>query len=304
MIMDSKQVAVITGSSTGFGRLFADTLARKGHTVFATMRDPGGRNAKNASEIRALAEKDSLPIYVLELDVTDDASVERAVDAAVTKAGRIDVAINNAGYGVLGLAEAVTTEQVQHLMDTNFLGPVRVNRAVLPHMRRQCSGVLMHISSGAGRIIVPSMGFYCASKFALEAMAESYHYELAAQGIESVILEPGQYETPVFGNTVRAADEARTNTYGAVKEIPAKVNAALSSTAGNAQDVADAVLRIIETPAGEKQLRYFVGPQDFGLSEINALSKQVQTSVLEAFGLAADTKFLKGKAVGSVLELS
>jgi NAD(P)-dependent dehydrogenase (short-subunit alcohol dehydrogenase family) len=298
--MNSKQVVLITGSSTGFGRLFAETMARKGHTVFATMRDPGGRNAKNASEIRALAEKESLPIHVLEMDVTNDTSVERAVDAAVAKAGRIDVAINNAGYYLSGLEEAVTTEQAQRLMDTNFLGPVRVNRAVLPHMRRQRGGVLIHVSSGAGRVVLPSAGFYCASKFALEALAEAYSYELAAQGIESVILEPGQYETPVFGNTVTAADEARTNTYGAVKEIPAKINAALSSTAGNAQEVAEAVLRIIETPAGEKQLRYFVGPQDFGLNEINALSKRVQTSMLEAFGLTADTKFLKGKAVGAV----
>jgi NAD(P)-dependent dehydrogenase (short-subunit alcohol dehydrogenase family) len=298
--MNSKQAILITGSSTGFGRLFTETLARKGHTVFATMRDPGGRNAKNASEIRTLAEKHSLPIHVLEMDVTDDASVERAVDAAIAKAGRIDVAINNAGYYLSGLEEAVTTEQAQRLMDTNFIGPVRVNRAVLPHMRRQRSGVLMHISSGAGRVVLPSAGFYCASKFALEALAEAYSYELAAQGIESVIVEPGQYETPVFGNTVVAADQARTDTYGAAKEIPAKVNGALSSTAGNAQEVADAVLRIIETPAGEKQLRYFVSPQDFGLNEINALAKRVQTSVLEAFGLAADTKFLKGNAVSSV----
>jgi len=298
--MNSKQVVLITGSSTGFGRRFVETLARKGHTVFATMREPAGRNAKNASEIRTLAEKDSLPIHVLELDVTDDASVERAADAAIAKAGRIDVAINNAGYYLSGLEEAVTIEQAQRLMDTNFFGPVRVNRAVLPHMRRQRSGVLIHISSGAGRVVIPSGGFYCASKFALEALAEAYSYELAAQGIEAVILEPGQYETPVFGNTVMAADEARTNTYGAAKEIPVKVNGALSSTAGNAQDVADAVLRIIETPAGEKELRYFVGPQDFGLNDINALSKRVQSSVLEAFGLAADTKFLKGKAVGSV----
>jgi NAD(P)-dependent dehydrogenase (short-subunit alcohol dehydrogenase family) len=298
--MNSKQVVLITGSSTGFGRLFAETLARKGHTVFATMRDPGGRNAKNVAEIRTLAEKDSLPIHVLEMDVTDDDSVGRAVDAAIAKAGRIDVAINNAGYYLSGLEEAVTTEQAQRLMDTNFIGPVRVNRAVLPHMRRQRSGVLIHISSGAGRVVLPSAGFYCASKFALEALAEAYSYELAQQGIESVIVEPGQYETPVFGNTVMAADQARTDTYGAAKEIPAKVSGALSSTAGNAQEVADAVLRIVETPAGEKQLRYFVSPQDFGLNEINALAKQVQTSVLEAFGLAADTKFLKGKAIGSV----
>ena len=298
--MNSKQVVLITGSSTGFGRLFTETLARKGHTVFATMRDPGGRNAKNASEIRALAEKESLPIHVLELDVTNDASVERAVDAAVAKAGRIDVAVNNAGYYLSGLEEAVTTEQAQRLMDTNFFGPVRVNRAVLPHMRRQRSGVLMHISSGAGRVVLPSAGFYCASKFALEALAEAYSYELAAQGIESVIVEPGAYQTPVIGNMVMAADEARTNTYGAVKQIPAKINAALSSTAGNAQEVADAVLRIIETPAGEKQLRYLVSPETFGVDQINALSEQVQAQVLEAFGLAADTGFLKGKAVGSI----
>jgi NAD(P)-dependent dehydrogenase (short-subunit alcohol dehydrogenase family) len=297
--MNSKLVVLITGSSTGFGRLFTETLARKGHTVFATMRDPGGRNAKNASEIRVLAEKESLPIHVLELDVTDDASVEQAVDAAIAKAGRIDVAINNAGYYLSGLEEAVTTEQAQRLMDTNFLGLVRVNRAVLPHMRRQRSGVLMHISSGAGRLVLPSAGFYCASKFAMEALAEAYSYELAGQGIESVIVEPGQYETPVFGNTVTAADQARTNTYGAVREIPAKINAALSSTAGNAQDVADAVLRIIETPAGEKQLRYFVSPQNFGLDEINALTKQIQSNLLEAFGLTADTKFRKGQAAGA-----
>src|SRR5260370_29340084 len=127
MTMNSKQVVLITGSSTGFGRLFADTLARKGHTVFATMRDLGGRNAKNASEIRVLAEKDSLPIYVLELDVTDDASVERAVDEVVAKAGRIDVAINNAAYYVSELPAATTTHQAQRLIDTTFFGPLRVN---------------------------------------------------------------------------------------------------------------------------------------------------------------------------------
>jgi NAD(P)-dependent dehydrogenase (short-subunit alcohol dehydrogenase family) len=294
--MNSKQAVLITGSSTGFGRLFTETLARKGHTVFATMRDPGGRNAKNAAEIRTLAQNESLPIQVLEMDVTDDGSVERAVEAAVSKAGRIDVAINNAGYFLTGLEEAVTTEQARRLMDTNFLGPVRVNRAVLPHMRRQRSGVLMHISSGAGRVVVPSAGFYCASKFALEALAEAYSYELASQGIESVIVQPGAYETPVFGNTVTAADEGRTSTYGAAKELPAKVGAALSSGAGNAQEVADVVLRIVETPAGEKQLRYFISTQNFGVNEINAVAKQVQANVLEAFGIAGDTKFVKGKA--------
>ncbi len=209
------------------------------------------------------------------------------------------MAINNAGYYLSGLEEAVTTEQAQRLMDTNFLGPVRVNRAVLPHMRRQRSGVLIHVSSGAGRVVLPSAGFYCASKFALEALAEAYSYELAAQGIESVIVQPGAYETPVFGNTVTAADQARTDTYGAAKDFPAKVNGALSSSAGNAQEVADAVLRIVETPAGEKQLRYRVSASTLGVDKINDISQQVQAGLIEAFGLTADTKFRKGKAAGA-----
>jgi NAD(P)-dependent dehydrogenase (short-subunit alcohol dehydrogenase family) len=153
-MMVSKQVVLITGSSTGFGRLIAEVLSRRGHTVFATMRDPGGRNATNASEIRALAKGESLPLNVLEMDVTDDVSVERAVNICVEQVGRIDIAINNAGYALIGLAEAVTTEQAQQIMDTNFFGSVRVNRAVLPHMRRQRSGLLLHISSGAGRVIL------------------------------------------------------------------------------------------------------------------------------------------------------
>src|SRR5258708_20720934 len=124
--MSSKQVVLITGASTGFGRLFTETLARRGHTVFATMRDPGGRNAKNAAEIRGLAEKESLPIHVLEMDVTDDASVERGVAGAAAKAGRIDVAINNAGYYLTGLGDAVTPEQERSPMVTNFLGLRRV----------------------------------------------------------------------------------------------------------------------------------------------------------------------------------
>src|SRR5260370_16375063 len=111
MVVKSKEVIFIPGSSAGFGRLVADTLGRKGHTVFATMRDPGGRNAKNASEIRTLEEKESLPIHVLELDVTDDASVRRAVDAAVAKAGPIDIATNYTSSSFSCPPKPVTTEQ-------------------------------------------------------------------------------------------------------------------------------------------------------------------------------------------------
>jgi NAD(P)-dependent dehydrogenase (short-subunit alcohol dehydrogenase family) len=295
----NKQVVLITGASTGFGRLIAETLARRGHTVFATMRDPQSKNAKNAGELLALAERESLAIHTLAMDVTSEASVENAVRSVIAQAGRIDVAINNAGYAILGLAEATTTQQAQQIFDTNFFGCQRVNRAVLPHMRRQRSGLLMHVSSGAGRMIVPAFAFYCATKFAMEALAEGYQYELAPQGIESVIVEPGAYKTPVFGNMVTASDSARTETYGAANAIPPKVDALLSGTTADPQEVADAVLQIIETPVGQKKLRYRVSPADLGIDEINAVSATVQERMLKAFGIVEETTFTQQKAAAA-----
>jgi NAD(P)-dependent dehydrogenase (short-subunit alcohol dehydrogenase family) len=297
--MSSKQVILITGASTGFGRLIAETLARHGHTVFATMRDPQGKNSNNAAELLALAERESLDLFTAELDVTSEASVENAVRATVAQAGRIDVAINNAGYSLVGLEEAVTTEQAHHLMNTNFLGCQRVNRAVLPHMRRQRSGLLMHISSGAGRIVLPTFGFYCASKFAMEALAESYHYELASQGIESVIVEPGAYQTPVFSNMVAAADTSRSDTYGSANQIAAKINNRFTGSAGDPQEVADAVLGIIETPVGQKKLRYRVSRASLGVDEINDLCARVQSRIIEGFDLTAETTFTQQKAASA-----
>jgi len=297
--MEFKQVVLITGASTGFGRLMAETLARHGHTVYASMRGPGGKNATNASEIRALAKRESLALHVVELDVTSDESVERAVSVVVEQAGSIDVAINNAGYVLNGLAEAATAEQVRQIMDTNYLGPVRVNRAVLPHMRRQRSGLLLHISSGAGRVVIPSIGLYCASKFALEALAETYHYELAPQGIDSSIVEPGAYQTPVFGNMVKAADQERTETYGVANGILGKVNGVFAKSAGNPQEVADAVLQIVETPAGQRKLRYRVSAASLGVDEINALCESVQSQLFAALGLAEDVTFARRSAAGA-----
>jgi NAD(P)-dependent dehydrogenase (short-subunit alcohol dehydrogenase family) len=297
--MDSKQVILITGASTGFGRLFAETLARHGHTVFATMRDPQGKNAKNAAELLALASRESLSIFTLECDVTSDASVELAVRSVIAQSGRIDVAINNAGYAMIGLAEAVTTQQAQQIMDTNFMGCVRVNRAVLPHMRRHRRGLLMHISSGAGRVVIPAFSLYTASKFAMEALAETYRYELASQGIESVIVEPGAYQTPVFGNMVTASDQSRADTYGIANQIPTKMNALLTGAAGSAQEVADAVLRIIETPVGQKKLRYRVSQSDLGVDEINATTERVQARLFEMFRLTAETTFVQRDAAGA-----
>lgn len=297
--MNSKQVVLVTGSSAGFGRLIAETLARHGHTVFATMRDPQGRNLTHATELRVLAQRASLALFILDLDVTDESSVQRAVHTCAEHAGRIDVVINNAGYALIGLAEAITTEQARQIMDTNFFGSVRVNRAVLPFMRRQGAGLLLHISSGAGRLVFPAFSLYCASKFALEALAEAYHYELAPQGIESAIIQPGAYQTSIFGKMARAADEGRTETYGVANQVPAKINNILTNTAGNPQEVADAVLRVIETPAGQRKLRYRVSPADIGVDEINALCEQVQARLFESSGIAADLAFVKRNAAGS-----
>ena len=290
--MSSRETVLITGSSSGFGRLIGETLARKGYTVFATMRNIEGKNAAAAREIRELAKKESLDLQVLELDVTQDASVERAVAEAARKTGRIDVAVNNAGYGVIGLTEAITSEQAHRIMDTNFIGAMRVNRAVLPWMRRQKSGLLLHVSSGAGRLAIPGMAYYCASKSAMEAVAETYRYELAPQGIDSVIVQPGAYPTAVFGNLEHAADASRNDDYGAVAAIGDRVIGQLGASTANPQDLADAVVQIIETPAGKRNGRYRISAAGgLGIDEINAVCERVQQQVLQAFGLIDLVRF-------------
>jgi NAD(P)-dependent dehydrogenase (short-subunit alcohol dehydrogenase family) len=284
-------VVLITGASTGFGRLIAETLASKNYQVFATMRNVNGKNAGAAQELRELAKRESLWLRAIELDVTDDGSVERAIGTAMDEAGRIDVLVNNAGYGLMGVTEAVTLEQARRIMDTNFFGAVRMNRAVLPHMRKQRSGLLIHISSGAGRVVVPSMGFYCASKWAMEALAEEYRYELASLGIDSVIIQPGAYPTAVFDNIERAADRECEEAYGAVKGVADHVLGMLGGAKGNPQEIADVVLRTIQTPPGQRKLRQRVGSGVQGIVDLNQLSEQVQGQILAAFGIAELTKF-------------
>ena len=289
--MDDGKVVLITGTSSGFGRVIAETLARKKYHVFATMRDIKGRNAVVAREIAELAKHESLSLQTLELDVTNDSTVEPAVSKVVLQSGRIDVLVNNAGYGVMDLAETVTTAQAQRQFDTNFFGVLRMNRAVLPTMRRQKSGLLLHVSSGGGRLVIPGMGLYCASKFAMEALAEVYRYELASQGIDSVVIEPGAYATPIMAKLEKGEDPKRKTGYGEMAEVPEKLKAKIGSSRANPQEIADAVLQIIETPAGQRHLRYRVGPGGPGVQRINAVTDEVQAQMLEAFGITAETKF-------------
>jgi len=298
-MLNTQQVVLITGASSGFGRLIAETLARKKFQVFATMRNVKGRNAAAAGEIAELGKRESLPLQVVELDVTDDLSVETAVSKIVLQCGRIDVLVNNAGYGIMDLAESVTMAQAQRQFDTNFFGVLRMNRAVLPAMRRQGSGLLLHVSSGGGRLAIPGMGLYCASKFAMEALAEVYRYELASQGIDSVVIEPGAYATGIMEKLERGEDPARKSGYGEMALMPEKIQAKIGSLRANPQEIADAVLQIIETPAGQRQLRYRVGPGGPGVQKINAVTDEVQVQVLEAFGVTALTKFKRQSSAGS-----
>lgn len=285
-----KPVVLITGTSSGFGRLFAEKFARNGYSVCATMRGVAGKNGKAAETLRAFAAQNSLPIEVMEMDVTDDASVNACVAAVVSKAGRLDVLINNAGFAYVDLMEAITIEQAKKIFDTNVFGVQRTMRAALPQMHRQKSGLVIQVSSGAGRVVFPSFGIYCASKFALEAITEAYRYELAESGIDCVSLEPGAYKTEIFGKIDRGDDPSRLASYGAIKALPDNLMAGLTDSAADPKEVADLALEIVRTPFGKRQLRYRIGSGGPGVVEINKLTDQVQQQLLTAFGLADLTK--------------
>jgi len=287
-------VVVITGSSSGFGRLFAETFARNGYSVFATMRGINGKNAKPAENLRTVATQNALPIEVMEMDVTDEPSVNACIAGVVGKAGQIDVLINNAGFAYVGLMETITVEQAKKIFDTNVFGVQRTMRAALPQMHKQKSGLVMQISSGAGRVVFPSFGIYNASKFALEAMTEAYRYELAECGIDCVSLEPGAYKTEIFGKIDRGDDASRLASYGGMAAVPEKMHNMVATIAGDANEVADAALQIAQTPFGKRQLRYRIGSGGPGVVEINKLTDEVQQQVLRAFGLTELTKQTSG----------
>jgi NAD(P)-dependent dehydrogenase (short-subunit alcohol dehydrogenase family) len=286
-----ERVVLVTGASSGFGRLIAELLARKGYTVFATMRDLAGRNARRAEELRVLASLESLELHPVEMDVTKDASVERSVGEAIRRAGRIDVLVNNAGMGYMGLTESFTLDQARLIFDTNVFGPLRTIRAVLPQMHRQGSGLLIQISSGAGRVVLPSMALYCSSKFALEALTDAYRYELADAGIDCLCVQPGAYPTEIFGKLEGGADPGREEAYGKAREFATRIGGALSSSTADPMEIAEAVLSIIETPAESRKSQYRIGKGAPGVEEINAVAVRVQEQVLSALEVSDLARF-------------
>jgi len=262
------KIVLITGASTGFGRDTAETLARAGHGVFAAMRDIAGRNRKHADALRAKN------INVVELDVTDDGSVDRAVGSVLKEAGRIDVLVNNAGMASAGVSEAFTSDQAKVVFNTNVIGIHRTIRAVLPSMRAAGDGLIINIGSVLGRVTFPFFGIYGASKFAVEALTDSFRYELSQLGVDVVLVQPSAYPTNMYASIQQPADPARATAYGATGEIPGKMFATFTemfSAAGapNPHDVAAAIAALIDRRKGERPARTVVG-QPFGSDAVNA----------------------------------
>jgi NAD(P)-dependent dehydrogenase (short-subunit alcohol dehydrogenase family) len=287
--MPMDKVVLITGCSTGFGREAAEALANKGYTVFASMRDCGGKNAAHKAALENLARRENLPLFVQDLDVTSDESVQSAIHAIVKQCGRIDVVINNAGIASIGVTEGYTISQWKRLFDVNLFGIVRVNRAVLPVMRRQQSGLLIHMSSGAGRVCIPYMGMYAASKFALEALADSYRFELKPFGIESVLVEPGIHKTPILDHIIPPEDQECLAGYSPETNYSSRVRAVFdaaneSPETPSAREVAEVLVTLVETPAGERPFRTVPTEAIRPLIEpLNVASEELRKTVAHIF---------------------
>lgn len=277
----------ITGANGGLGRLTSLSLLGAGHTVVATMRNTEIRNAAAAEELRAAGA------HVVELDVTDEASVEAAVADAVELVGSIDVVINNAGVGSVGLLETFTPADWQASFDINVFGVQRVNRAALPLLRAQGSGLLVVVSSVAGRIAVPFFGPYNAAKFAVEGLAETYRAELSTLGIETCVVEPGAYATNFIDGLMESSDRSRDAGYGDMVHAPRNLvagfeGAMASSPAQDPQDVADAIVALVDTPAGQRPFRTVVdnlGMADAAVAN-NDAAEQMAAAIYGAFGMA------------------
>ncbi|KQS71260.1 dehydrogenase [Rhizobium sp. Leaf371] len=287
----SRKVVVVTGASSGFGNLTVLELARRGHTVVATMRDVEGRNAQVRKDLFDAATAEGHVLHVREMDVADEVSVNSTIDKVVKEHGKIDVLVNNAGLMPVGITEAYTVADIERLFAVNFFGAVRADRAVLPHMRAAGSGLLVHVTSLMGRVVFPFFGTYSASKFALEALAEAYRYELKGFGIDSIIVEPGPFPSNLISSSPEPSDQAVLASYGEVAAIPGQIKAHANDGDGTnpprPQSVAVSIADLIGSTE-RRPLRTVVMPEglDFGIHQLNEAVRPIQNSMLTSFGMS------------------
>ena len=273
---------LITGTSSGFGRLGAEHYARLGARVFASMRN---LPRPEADELRALAAAEGLAIEVVEIDVTSDEEVETGVEQVLAATGgTLDVLINNAGLSVGGPIEVQDMDATKLIFETNVFGCQRMARAVLPAMRAAGSGQIFNISSQLGRVIIPGFGLYSSTKFAVEAMSEQMAYELVPHGVDVTIIQPGGYPTKIWSNNNRYSGPLLERTDDDLREAYPELTAGMGErTGGGSSDPMDVprnIAEIMAMPKGTRPLRRPVHPGAKPQEAINAVSAQTQLGML------------------------
>lgn len=282
--MTQTQTILITGASRGIGRLASLALAANGQKVYAGMRDISGCNEDAASDMRAKAQAEGLNLIPLELDVTDEQACQTAIDE-IEANGPLDVLVNNAGVMPVGLTEAFTMEQAKDVFDVNVYGIMRLTRAALPGMRARKSGLVINLSSSAGRFGMPYFGIYCASKWAVEAYSEALHHELETFGIDCVLVEPSGHGTDLVVTAPAPQDTKRLEAYGDLAAGRDRLldmfahmfETDLSGT--DANNVAASISRLIEM-SGARPIRVQVG-HDMGVSAVNEAVAPIQAKLIE-----------------------
>ncbi|MEU4897238.1 SDR family oxidoreductase [Streptomyces sp. NPDC044780] len=287
-------VVIVTGAGSGIGRAVAVELARAGHIVYAGMRDLDGRNSRRAEDLRELASAENVRLMALELDVLSEPGCRSAVDVVLGEYGRIDVVVNNAGMLMAGVAEGFTPDQFLRILDTNAVSWLRVNRAVLPVMRRQGSGTLAYISSTTAHLAEPFMATYIASKAAGEFLAESMGLEVAPLGIDTVIVVPGAFTegTEHFAHSNPPADAAVVTQYAGlpdrVAQIPERLHAidlANDGSPAQVESVGRALVEVLEKPQGKRPRRVVVDAQRKGVEELDAVRAAKQLTFFRQLGI-------------------
>ncbi len=256
MKVNEKKVAIVTGSSSGIGFQTALMLARNGYSTYASMR-----NIDKSKTITEIAKKERLPLQVIQLDVNDDVTVKNAINKIVKDGKRIDVLVNNAGYGLFGALEELSIEEIKAQFETNFFGVVRVTQAVLPTMRNQNGGgTIVNISSVGGQVSVPILSAYNSTKFALEGLSESLSHELGPFGIRVIIIEPGFIKTNIMNSSVLAKRASVENSpyYSFTKKIESYFKSMMDNPeSSNPEEVAKVILHAVTSD--NPQLRFTVG---------------------------------------------